>query len=209
MRGGITQFFQERWFHRRALRVYGHAKIIACANGVGDKNAAASPLASALEYQNQQRELSGAAWRGSALYSGRTAADSRIDRPLHGQRKDSARSRGPSRHDGFRRRKRALHLGENARWHDKLANVRSLAARLKRGYHARRGLWCPRRRIFPRFRFQQSRERPRSSAPFGETVAAALWAARQVVVKHISDVLPVGKRLQMLVLRVEARNVPL
>ena len=97
-----------------------------------------------------------------------------IDRSLHGQRKDSARSRGQSRHDGFRRRKRALHLGENARWPDKLANVRSHAARLKRSYHARRGLWRPRRRIFPRFRFQQSRERPGSSAPFGETVAASL-----------------------------------
>ena len=54
-------------------------------------------------WKGQQRELSGAAWRGSTLYSGRTGADSRTDRSLHGQRKDSARSRGQSRHDGFRR----------------------------------------------------------------------------------------------------------
>ena len=66
MRGGISQFFQKRRFHGRALRVYGHAKIVACANGVRKKNATASPLASPLEHQGQQRELSGAARRGSA-----------------------------------------------------------------------------------------------------------------------------------------------
>jgi hypothetical protein len=47
---------------------------------------------------------------------------------------------------------------------------------------------------FPRFRFQQSRERPESSAPFGETVVVAVWAARHVVGKHISDISSRRKR---------------
>ncbi len=51
--GRITQFFQERRFHWRALRVYGHAENVACQNRVGKKNATASALASALEHQGE------------------------------------------------------------------------------------------------------------------------------------------------------------
>ena len=55
MRDRIPQFFQERRFHRRALRIYRDAEIAARANGERPTIAASSALAAALEHQIQQR----------------------------------------------------------------------------------------------------------------------------------------------------------
>ena len=50
----------------------------------GRRLAASSAVASALEHQIQQRELSGATRRRSALFAGRPQASARAHRTLHG-----------------------------------------------------------------------------------------------------------------------------
>ena len=55
----VSQFFQDRRIHRRALRIHRHVEIAASRDTEsGKENAASSALASALEHESQRRELS-------------------------------------------------------------------------------------------------------------------------------------------------------
>src|SRR5213078_3092247 len=130
------------------------AKFVTCTNRERATNASPPTLASALEYKGEQRELSRATWRGGSLHIRRPGAGSRSRWSLQGECKNSQRSCGKNRHDGFRRSRCPLHLGENAGWPDELANVRSHAARLKRGHHARQRFWRTGRRVLSHFCFQ-------------------------------------------------------
>ena len=65
---GVPQFFKNRGIHRCALRFYGDAEIGARPDGKWAPPAAAWPVEPSLEHKIEQRELSGATRRGSALH---------------------------------------------------------------------------------------------------------------------------------------------
>ena len=65
-----------------------------------------------------------AARRGGALLAGRQGAGAGAHRALSRQRESVARRREEGRTEGFRRRERALHLGESAERRHELAGVR-------------------------------------------------------------------------------------
>ena len=94
--------FQERRFHRRALRVYGDAKVVARANGERPPITAPSTLASALEHKGEQRELSGATRRGSACIHAKAASRVRalIDHYM-GNAKILREAVAEARHESF------------------------------------------------------------------------------------------------------------
>src|SRR5260370_37090202 len=155
MRSRAAQLFKERRFYRRSLRLHRDAEIGGGASRLGKKVALASALASALEHQSKQRELSGAAWRGSTVFVRRPPTGPRAHRALHGQRQSLARSLREDRHESVRRNQRALHLGENTGRPNELANVRPHAARIERGHHARQRFRRARGRLFSNLCLQQ------------------------------------------------------
>ncbi len=83
-----------------------------------------------------------------ALYSAEGRAQVRaLDRALHGERAHFARCRQARGHASFWRSECSLHLGENARWPNELADVRPDAAGFECRDYARKRLWVGRRRI--------------------------------------------------------------
>src|SRR4029077_10753237 len=94
-------------------------------------------LAPALEDEIKWRELSGATWRGGALFRGRSRASAGAYRSLHGQRAESARGSPPRRFRSTWRHQCSLHLGGNAARPNELANLRLDAAQIERRYNPR------------------------------------------------------------------------
>ena len=73
----LRSFSKNGGFTGRALRVHRHAEIGAGADGERPQVAAPSALASALEHEIEQRELSGAARRRGFLFTRRPQANAR------------------------------------------------------------------------------------------------------------------------------------
>src|ERR1700758_4739471 len=102
MRNRAAQFFQDWRIHWCSLRFYGDAEDVARANRVGKTFTAASALASSLEHESKQRELSSAARGGGALLTGRSQTMPSSHRSLYGQRQNPARCLRQDRHGGVR-----------------------------------------------------------------------------------------------------------
>src|SRR6478672_4643521 len=120
MRGRVSKFLEEWRVHGRAVRFHGNAEGAPGASEGWAKAAAAFVMASPLEHESQQRELSGATRSRSSLHSRGKTTGARTDRSLHGKRANSARRSGASRAQSLRRRERALHLGGDAVWPNEL-----------------------------------------------------------------------------------------
>src|SRR5438045_6184192 len=149
MRDRIPQFFEEWRFHWRALRFHRHAEKRARANRIEKKVATASALATALEHEIEQRELSGAARCRSVVFTAGPQTGAGIDRALYEQRKNPARRVCRGCNASPRRRERALSLGRNTGWPNELANVRSHAERAEHCHHSGKRLWRAGRRFLP------------------------------------------------------------
>src|SRR4051794_26670068 len=159
MRGRVSKFLEEWRVHRRALRFHGDAEGGPGAIEGWAKASAAFVMASPLEHEGQQRELSGATRSRSGLQSRGKATGARIDRSLHGQRPNSARSDGAGWSQSLRRRERALHLGGDAGGPDELADVRPDAPRSGGCDYAWEWFRRVRRGLFSDFRIQQPGKR--------------------------------------------------
>ena len=92
LRDRIPQLLENGWIHRCALRLHGNAESRDGADGRWPHHVAASALASALEHESEQRQLSGATRSRGALLRRREGAGEGVGRALHGQRGDPARS---------------------------------------------------------------------------------------------------------------------